>query len=63
MDIITGLRAQLNFVHQTFEKTMEDVTSEQAHWLPPGTAQPISSRYAHMVTAEDFFFQQLNLCD
>ncbi len=39
--------------HETLESTMKDVTAEQAHWLPPGKALPISSLYAHTIGGED----------
>lgn len=32
---------------------MADVTPEQAHWQPPGTANPIGALYVHAVAGED----------
>ena len=33
---------------------MKDVTVEQAHWTPPGIANPLGASYAHAVLSEDF---------
>lgn len=33
---------------------MEGVAPQQAHWAPPGKANPISACYAHVVLGEDF---------
>jgi hypothetical protein len=53
MDSVTLLRQQLQTAHQWMEGTMADVTAEQAHWLPPGTATPLGASYLHAVIAED----------
>ena len=53
MDAISLLRMQLNTAHQTMEGTMEGVTPEMAHWMPPGRANPIGASYAHVVQSED----------
>jgi len=34
---------------------MSDVTPEQAHWSPPGVANPLGAAYAHLVSSEDMF--------
>jgi hypothetical protein len=47
------LRAMFRNAHDTLERTMADVTPEQAHWLPPGAAIPIGAEYAHIVGGED----------
>ena len=54
MDALTFARFALKNVHKNFRKTVEDVTPEDAHWIPPGVAHPIGSRYAHLVLDEDF---------
>lgn len=46
---------QLQSAHAALEQTMEGVTNEVAHFMPPGTANPISGTYAHVVFSEDFF--------
>lgn len=38
------------------EAIMQDITPEQAHWIPPGTANPIGATYAHVVIAHDGIF-------
>jgi hypothetical protein len=53
MTTVELLRAMFNNAHSTLERTMADVTPEQAHWLPPGTAIPIGAEYAHIVGGED----------
>ncbi len=32
---------------------MQDVTPEQAHWSPPGIANPLGASYVHTITGED----------
>jgi hypothetical protein len=51
--IVSFLREQLKGAHRLLEGTMEGVTAEQAHWAPPGTANPIGASYAHIVLSED----------
>ncbi len=46
---------QLKSAHESLEGTMEGVTDEVAHFMPPGTANPIAGTYAHVVFSEDFF--------
>lgn len=46
---------QLKSAHTVLEQTMEDVTDEVAHFMPPGTSNPIAGTYAHIVFSEDFF--------
>jgi len=41
--------------HKYFEQTMDGVTNEVAHYMPAGTANPISGVYAHLIFSEDFF--------
>jgi hypothetical protein len=48
------LRNQVRIAHDILEGTMADVTAEQAHWAPPGVANPLGATYAHAVVAEDF---------
>ena len=54
MDALSFGRFALKNAHKAFRKTIEDVASEDAHWIPPGVAHPIGSRYAHLVLDEDF---------
>ena len=50
------LRAQFKAAHDVLEGTMEGVTADQAHWSPPGVANPIGATYAHILTSEDGIF-------
>jgi hypothetical protein len=49
------LLTQLKAAHSTLEQTMEGVTDEVAHFMPPGKANPIAGTYAHLVFSEDMF--------
>jgi hypothetical protein len=49
------LLPQLQQAHSALEQTMEGVTEEVAHFVPPGKANPIAGTYAHIVFSEDFF--------
>lgn len=50
---VSLLREQLKGALRLLEGTMEGVTAEQAHWVPPGTANPIGANYAHVVLGQD----------
>ena len=50
---VSLLREQLKGAVALLEGTMQGVTSEQAHWAPPGTANPIGANYAHVVLGQD----------
>ena len=43
----------LQAAHGLLESTMKNVTPEEAHWAPPGIANPIAANYAHVVIGED----------
>ncbi len=51
--LVDNLRQQIQGAHEFISGTMADVTAEQAHWQPPGTANPIGAQYVHVLTAED----------
>src|SRR4051812_18947334 len=53
MNAITLLREQIQQAHGFLQATMEDVTAEQAHWMPTGTANPLGATYVHAVASED----------
>lgn len=53
MQATTLLREQIQQAHGFLEATMEGVTSEQAHWTPPGTANPLAATYVHAIASED----------
>src|SRR5438093_700658 len=48
------LRRQVTIAHDILEAAMADVTPEQAHWAPPGVANPLGATYAHVVVSENF---------
>ncbi|MEX2159270.1 MAG: DinB family protein [Dehalococcoidia bacterium] len=54
MDAVDLIRKQYKGAHDLLEVTMKDVTDEQAHWAPPGIANPLGATYFHVVGAEDF---------
>lgn len=47
------LREQVQQAHAFLEATMEGVTPEQAHWTPPGVANPLAATYVHAIASED----------
>jgi hypothetical protein len=53
------LRNQLHHFHEYLEATMEGVTDEHAHWVPPGGAHPIGAIYAHVIFNEDDAIQRI----
>ncbi|MBI4790726.1 MAG: DinB family protein [Chloroflexi bacterium] len=53
MNAISLLREQLKQAHELLENTVADVTPEQAHWIPPGIANPLGAIYAHALSVED----------
>ncbi len=53
MDAVSLLRSQFQATSSLLENTIADVTPEQAHWVPPGLANPIGASYAHVVIATD----------
>lgn len=54
MGAVELLRGPVKECHEWLEATMSDVTTEQAHWRPPGIANPIAAVYAHVVVGADF---------
>jgi hypothetical protein len=53
------LREQIESAHEFLEEAMQDVTNEQLHWEPPGSANPIGATYAHVVMGEDLMVNGL----
>ncbi len=47
------LREQIQQAHGFLNATLEGVTSEQAHWIPPGTANPLAATYVHAIVSQD----------
>jgi len=50
---IEVLRRLASRTWEWFEETVADVTSEQANWWPPGTANSIGTNYLHVVINAD----------
>lgn len=50
---VSLLRAQFKNAHDVLEGTLEGVTSAQAHWTPPGVANPLGATYVHVAVSED----------
>jgi hypothetical protein len=53
MKAISVLQEGTQWAHEFLEMVTADVTPEQAHWHPPGIANPLWAIYAHAVLAED----------
>ena len=53
MNATTLLREQIQQAHGFLDATIEGVTSEQAYWTPPGTANPLAATYVHAIASED----------
>ncbi|NIS60198.1 MAG: hypothetical protein GTO13_05695 [Proteobacteria bacterium] len=51
--LISLLREELKAAHGLLEATVGNVTTEEAHWSPPGKASPLVANYAHVVIGED----------
>jgi hypothetical protein len=50
---IEFIREAARVGHWYLEGTMADVTPEQAHYAPPGRANPLGATYAHLLCSED----------
>lgn len=55
MNRVSLLRDQLKQAHQFIALAMSDVSDGQAHWVPPGVANPLGATFAHLVFGEDAF--------
>lgn len=53
MSMVSLFREQFREFHRFLEGAVEDVTPEQAHWIPPGKANPLGANYVHLVMDED----------
>jgi hypothetical protein len=47
------LRLQFKEAHGRLEEVLAGLSSEQAHWLPPGKPSPIAAQYIHVLISED----------
>ncbi|MBI4595088.1 MAG: DinB family protein [Candidatus Tectomicrobia bacterium] len=50
---ISLLQEEIKAAHQLLEGTVGEVTIEQIHWHPAGTAIPLGASYAHVILSED----------
>src|SRR6266542_1364151 len=50
---VAFIREGAQLGHWYLDGTMADVTPEQAHYAPPGRANPIGATFAHLVCSED----------
>ncbi|MBI1878423.1 MAG: DinB family protein [Chloroflexi bacterium] len=53
MNAISAFQEGAQWAHEFLEMVTADVTPEQAHWRPPGIANPLGAIYAHAVLVED----------
>lgn len=53
MEVRELLRQQFREANEWLAATMQGVTSEQAHWKPPGMANPLGATYAHALLSQD----------
>jgi hypothetical protein len=53
MNGMAVLQQGLEWAYELLDTVTADVTHEQAHWLPPGQANPIKALYIHAVLGED----------
>ncbi len=44
---------QMDKVRKQCDSVLNAITNEQFNWSPPGTANPISATFVHMLTSED----------
>lgn len=59
MDAIELLRYQQQVTWKWLDRTVADVTEEQANWQPAGVANSIASTYAHTMIAADEDFNKV----
>ena len=53
MEVRDLLRQQFQECNEWLDATMQKVTSQQAHWKPPRTANPLGATYAHILLTQD----------
>ena len=61
MDAQQFLVRQLRWMRRQTDSILIDVSEEQFNWTPPGTANPISVIFLHMLVIEDEYVQQVIL--
>lgn len=53
------VREQVQQAHTLLQSVISDVTEEQMHWQPPGTANSIAATYVHCLAGEDATVQAI----
>ena len=53
MDTISLFRQQFKEATALLATVMQGVTHDQAHWKPPGTANPLGATYVHTLMTQD----------
>lgn len=51
------IRRQVAAVRRVTDGVVGDITGDLLNWMPPGTANPVSSTFAHFLGSEDRFIQ------
>jgi uncharacterized damage-inducible protein DinB len=59
MNTIEFIHQMIEAAHGQTDDSMKDTTAEQFNWTPPGTANPISAVFVHLLNSEDFFIQSI----
>lgn len=59
MNALSVHREAIGTNMQILDMIMADVTPEQAHWVPPGTAHPVAATYAHAALGTDWQINSL----
>ncbi len=59
MDVKEYYQRQIAAVRRVTDGVVDDLTDELLNWMPPGTANPISSTLAHLIGSEDRFIQTI----
>ena len=57
MDPVAALKEQLEDSHSLVDRCLEGMTTEQVHWVPPGTAHSVAATYGHTAVEEDWLIQ------
>jgi hypothetical protein len=59
MDTIEFICQLIAAVRHQADDSIKDTTVDQFNWTPPGTANPISAIFVHLLNSEDFFVQNI----
>ncbi len=59
MDSNELIHQMIEAAHEQTDDSMKETTVVQFNWTPPGTANPISAVFVHLLNSEDFFVQNI----